>query len=93
MNLGDVYTTCKRFEVCVKKKIDKRHLSKALFLPKLRVTPHPLRLAVNEFLPEKAKFLIVFQICCEKIILCCEMMARPRGSFQSIILYYKIKKK
>ena len=79
-------------KVCVKKKIDKRHLSKALFLPKLRVTPHPLRLAVNEFLPEKTKFLIVFQICCEKIILCCEMMARPRGAFQSIIFYYKIKK-
>ena len=69
-------------KVCVKKKIDNRHLSKALFLPKLRVTPHPLRLAVNEFLPEKTKFLIVFQICCEKIILCCEMMARPAGLFR-----------
>ena len=55
--------------MCVKKNIDDRDLSEALVFPKLNVTLHPLRVAVNEFLPEKTKFQIVFQICCEMIIL------------------------
>ena len=53
-------------KVCVKKNIDDRDLSEALVFPK---TLHPLPLAVTEFLPEKTKFQIVFQICCEMIIL------------------------
>ena len=52
--------------MCVKKNIDDRDLSEALVFPK---TLHPLPLAVTEFLPEKLKFQIVFQICCEMIIL------------------------
>ena len=54
-------------KVCVKKNIDDRDLSEALVFPKK--TLHPLPLAVTEFLPEKLKFQIVFQICCEMIIL------------------------
>ena len=53
--------------MCVKKNIDDRDLSEALVFPK--ETLHPLPLAVTEFLPEKLKFQIVFQICCEMIIL------------------------
>ena len=53
----------------VKKNIDARDLSEALVFPKLNVTLHPLRVAVNEFLLEKTKFQIVFQICYEMIIL------------------------
>ena len=59
-------------KVCVKKNINDRDLSEALVFPELnalRWTLHPLRLAVNEFLPEKKKFQIVFQICCEMLIL------------------------
>ena len=33
------------------------------------VTLHPLPLAVTELLPEKTKFQILIQICCEMIIL------------------------
>ena len=56
-------------KVCLKKNIDDRDLSEALVFPKLNVTLHPLRVAVNEFLLEKTKFQIVFQICYEMIIL------------------------
>ena len=56
-------------KVCVKKNIDDSDLSEALVFPKLNVTLHPLRVAVNEFLLEKTKFQIVFQICYEMIIL------------------------